>query len=377
MQVTDFIQFRREIHQNAELSGKEKETKKRIQNFICQFNPDEIIEVGKYGLIFAFKGAQPGPAIMIRSEMDALPIQEVNTFGHKSVHEGVSHKCGHDGHMAILANVAYRISRNRPEKGICYLLYQPAEEIGEGAKEVFNDPKFQALKIDRILALHNLPGFPKQLVLVKDGPFTPAVSSIAVKFQGKTSHAAEPEHGINPGAAMSEFLLKSLSLVQPDPNKSDFFLVTPIHMTLGEKNYGISAGYGEVHLTLRSIESDILSNHFEQLKSITRELAETNGLKIEIVTIEDFKANINQSAVVDGVRQAARELGYELQEMQAPMKWGEDFGLLTQQIPGAMFGIGSGENSPALHNDDYDFPDELIEVGARMFERVIQNFLAN
>ena len=377
MQIADFIQFRREIHQNAELSGHEKHTKERLRRFISAFHPSEIIEVGRYGLIFVFKGDLPGPSIMIRSEMDALPIQEVNTFTHKSIHKGVSHKCGHDGHMAILANVAYRLSTQPLKRGTCYLLYQPAEEIGEGAKEVFNDPVFQSLKIDRILALHNLPGFPKKAILVKNGPFTPAVSSIAVKFQGKTSHAAEPENGLNPGAAMSEFLLQCLALIQADPNKDDFFLVTPIHMTLGEKNYGISAGHGEVHLTLRSIQSTILSDRFEQIKRIAEILGKEAGLQISIETIEDFKANINESQVVDDVRQAAKELGMNLQEMQAPMKWGEDFGLLSQEIPGAMFGIGSGEESPALHNDDYDFPDDLIEVGGTLFERVIRNFLQN
>src|SRR5699024_926649 len=121
MQASDFIDLRRDIHQNPEVSGEEKETKQRILDFISKFKPDEVIEVGKYGLIFAYVGPSDGPSIMIRSEMDALPIQEINSFSHKSKTDGVSHKCGHDGHMAILANLAYRLSKKPLKKGTCYL----------------------------------------------------------------------------------------------------------------------------------------------------------------------------------------------------------------------------------------------------------------
>lgn len=375
MQPSHFIDFRREIHRNPEISGEEQETKKRVRAFLSQFHPHEVIDVGKTGLIFAFHGEGKGKSVMIRSELDGLPIQETNSFPHKSVKKGVSHKCGHDGHMAILANLAYRLSKRPLTKGSCYLLYQPAEETGEGAREVFHDERFEQLKVDRIIALHNLPGFPLGNIVVKNGPFTPAVSSIAILFKGKTSHAAEPENGNNPAAPIARFLLESLALNQTESTNRNFFLVTPIHMILGDKNYGISAGYGEVHLTLRSMDSAVLERESKRVESLARTIAIDKNLDIEIHYLQEFKANVNHPPIVDDIRKAAKSLKREVLELSTPMKWGEDFGLFSEHIPGAMFGLGAGENCPALHNPDYDFPDTLIEIGGEMFETIVRDFL--
>lgn len=375
MTIEAIIDFRKELHQHPEVSGNEKETKRRVRQFVQQFHPDDTIEVGRYGLIFVFKGKQKGKSILVRSELDALPIQEINDFDHRSVFDGVSHKCGHDGHMAILAALAYRLSQRPLERGTCYLLYQPAEETGEGAREVYHSDAFQQLKLDAVIALHNLPGFPKKSVVVKEGAFTPAVRSCIVKFHGKTSHAAEPENGKNPAEGMADFLKEALSYTQSDQNQKDFFLVTPICMTLGECSYGISAGYGEVHLTIRASYDSVLSKQSEALKLLAQKIAEGYGLRAEVAWVQSFSANINDKSLVDGVRRAAQTLGLQTIELPQAMKWGEDFGLFTESLPGTMFGIGAGIEMPALHNPDYDFPDELIETGSAMFEQIVKQFL--
>lgn len=375
LDIADFISFRRKLHQFPEVSGNEYETKKQVQAFMAQFKPDQVLEVGKTGLIFRFDGAKPGKSIMIRCELDALPIQEINEFEHQSTISGVSHKCGHDGHSVILARLASLIAKNRPAKGTIYLLYQPAEENGMGAKEVMEDAQFQKLKIDAVIALHNVPGFPLNQILIKPGAMTPAVSSIIVKFKGKTSHAAEPEKGFNPAQAMAEYIQGALLCSNPDVNQADFFLVTPIFISMGELSYGVSAGYGEVHLTIRAWDNQLLKEKSNQLEYLAKEITKRHLLEPEISWTQEFKANINDPQMVDLIKSAAQQLEMKIVDLDNPMKWGEDFGLFTEHYKGAMFGLGSGENCPALHNPDYDFPDELIETGSAIFKEIITQFL--
>lgn len=375
MELQDFIDFRHEVHQHPELSGEEYETKKRVARFIQMFNPDEIIEVGKTGLLFAFKGELPGKSIMIRAELDALPIQEINELPYKSIIENISHKCGHDGHLTILARLAFLLSQQKLIKGTAYLLFQPSEENGMGAKEVFASEKFREIHIDRVVALHNIPGYPIKSIILRNGSFTPAVRSIIVKFTGKTSHAAEPENGYNPGWAMADFLKEALTISNNNIHQDEFFLVTPVYTCMGEKSYGVSAGYGEVHLTVRSWRNNLLLEKSRILESLARKIGEENHLEIEIEWLQEFKANENKDEVVNDIRKAAKSLGLQIIERETPMKWGEDFGLFTELYEGAMFGLGSGENQAALHNPDFDFPDELIETGSLIFEKIVREYL--
>lgn len=375
MDIASFINFRKELHQHPEVSSQEAETKKKVFHFIQQFQPNEVIEAGDHGIIFRFGGKEKGKSIMIRAELDALPIQEVNDFEYKSINQGVSHKCGHDGHMAILARLAYRLSSQKLKRGSCYLLYQPAEETGEGAKAVFKSEAFQKISIDRIIALHNIPSYPLHSIIIKENAFTPAVSSIIVKFKGKTSHAAEPESGLNPAEAMAQYLQQAVSLTQSDWQKDDFFLITPVYQIMGEKSYGVSAGYGEVHLTIRAWDNDLLQQQSKRLEHIARNCCKEYGLEAAISWTQEFKANNNDPECVAAIRAAAQSCDLPIIERKKPMKWGEDFGLFTTKLKGAMFGLGSGENQPALHNPDYDFPDELIETGSRIFEKIVRDFL--
>ena len=373
--TTDFINFRKLLHQFPEVSCQEYETKKRVLNFIQQFNPDETIEVGKTGLLFRFDGNTKGKTILVRAELDALPIVEINDFDYRSTSEGVSHKCGHDGHMTILSKLAYLISQNKPEKGTIYLLFQPAEENGMGAIEVYADEQFKNLTIDAVVSLHNVPGFPLHQICIKKGAFTPAVRSIIVKFGGKTSHAAEPEKGYNPASAIAAYIQQSLAISNPNIEQDDFFLVTPIYIKMGEKSYGISAGFGEVHLTIRSWNNQLLEMQSQKLEIIAKEIATQYKLHPSVSYTQEFQANMNNESMVNIIESSAKKLHLNITTLPTPMKWGEDFGLFTENYIGAMFGLGSGEKQPALHNPDYDFPDELIETGSNMFHEIISTFL--
>ena len=371
--IEQLITLRKELHQNPELSGLEFNTSKKIANFLQKYNPTEIIHpIAKTGIIAVFIGKTTGPKTLIRCELDALPIQEINGFEHKSKFECVSHKCGHDGHMAILCGVASLLSDAQTLNGTVYLLFQPAEEDGEGAKKILNDPIFETIKPDFAFALHNLPGFPMGQIVVKENTFSCAVNSMIITLSGKTSHAAEPENGVNPALAISEITNAFNQKIQSDISKDTFCLITPIYINMGSKAYGVSAGFGEIHFTIRSNSNKHMDRIEADLVKVATAIANKHKLIVEINWTQQFRANENNVEAVELIKNAAKRNNFDLVKKETPFSWGEDFGLFTEHFPGAMFGLGAGENRPALHNPDYDFPDALIPAGAKMFYEIIK-----
>jgi amidohydrolase len=364
--------LRRTLHVHPELSHQERETAATIARYIRSLEPDElIINLGGHGVLATFDSGVAGPTLLFRSELDALPIDETNTFAHRSVTNGVSHKCGHDGHMAILCGFAASLSINRPKRGKVHVLFQPAEETGEGAQCVLDDPQFADIKPDLGGALHNFPGVPLHAIVVRDGVFTAAVVSLVLRFLGRTSHASQPELGINPTLAVAALVRESDALNLNEPSSPEFQLVTPVCVRVGSPAYGVSAGDGEVHLTLRAWDDGRLDRLREAVITIGQKLATQHHLQMTTETLQHFHANVNDASVTNLVRQAAHDNGFEVIEQPDPVKGGEDFGLFTSRFPCCMFGLGAGDDVTALHSPDYDFPDELIETGVRMFEGVM------
>ena len=170
-------EFRRALHQNPELSGQEVATAAKIYQELALLKPDLLLQkLGGHGLLAIFGNNPSQKTIFFRAELDALPIAEVNEFAHKSIHEQVSHKCGHDGHATILLGLAQKLASDRVNLRVNVgVLFQPAEEIGKGAIALLNDPNFEPFKPDYIFALHNLPGYPLHQIVVKEGSFTPEI----------------------------------------------------------------------------------------------------------------------------------------------------------------------------------------------------------
>lgn len=373
--LTLLTELRKTLHQYPEVSGKEVNTAQRIVSFLNEYPPDEMItEVGNNGIIAIYNGKKPGKKVLFRCELDALPIEEINTFSYRSVFDGVSHKCGHDGHMAILCGLAVELHHQRPESGNVILLFQPAEEDGSGAEKVFNDPKF-GVKPDFAFALHNLPGYPKHQIIIKNGTFTCAVNSMIIQLKGKTAHAGEPEKGINPTLAIAAIITEFNNQIQTDLSKENYCLVTPIYTRIGTKAYGVSAGDGEIHFTVRSNSNLQMRKVERTLENIVNKIANQDQLLPLINWVESFQANENNETVANHIRTAANSNDFDLLEKEFPFTWGEDFGLFTQQFPGAMFGLGSGTDTPALHNPDYDFPDEIITTGVAVFHTISKQIL--
>lgn len=371
--IMDLVAFRKELHRNPEVSQQEVETQRRIIQFLKE-NGIAGQPVGITGVMIVFDSGKSGKTIMLRSDHDALPIQEINDFEHKSLVDGVSHKCGHDGHTAIMCGVAEHFRDHPISKGKVILLFQPAEENGEGAKAVLADKHF-TFQPDLVFALHNLPKYPLHKVVCREGSFTAAAKSIIIKLDGKTSHAAEPELGINPAGAISDLVKMFEGVKQPDLNRDDFALTSPIYIHMGELSYGVTAGHGEIHYTLRTWNNETMDNLSKAILANTNEIVHSYSLESTISWTEEFSSNQNHPDAVKLINEAIQANGFESEERPTPFKWGEDFGLFTERHKGAMFGIGSGVDCPALHNPDYDFPDEIIPTGINMFTTIIAKAL--
>ncbi len=374
MTTEELTKIRKHLHKHPELSGDEYNTQAFVKTQLKELGIKEVLEVGKTGLAVFFRSKNPGKKVMLRADMDALPIKETNTFEYKSIYPEVSHKCGHDGHTTIMLGLAAQLHKQENSCGEVCLIFQPAEEKGRGAQQILSDENFD-FDADMVFALHNVPAYPKHTIVCRKGSFTPAVKSVIFKLNGKTSHAAEPEKGINPGLAIAEILHLSKTLTVDNLDRDDFALITMVHVNMGEKAYGISAGYGEVHFTIRTWTNNVMDNLTDRLLDSANSIADKHLLEISEEWLEVFEANENDEAAVEIVKASAQELGLEYEDRKTPFKWGEDFGLYTQKYRGLMFGLGAGLDCPALHNPDYDYPDEITKTGIDMFNSILKHAL--
>lgn len=292
------VEFRHTLHQFPEVSGNEKQTAQRVKDFIRQYHPDKIIEdIGTYGLAFYFEGKHPGPVLAIRSELDALPVHEINEMAYRSETDGVGHKCGHDGHIAMIAGLAERFSNEPPERGTVVLLYQPEEETGTGALKMLKDEKMQNIAPDYMVSLHNLPGYPMGTVVCREGVFASASVGMIMRLKGKTSHAAEPENGNSPSMAMSEIITYIEKLTAHAPKLRDFGLATVIHAFVGERAFGTTPGYAEVMATLRAYHNEDLDILKETARNFAAKCAEKYQLEIGFEWVEEFSTTYNSSEI--------------------------------------------------------------------------------
>ncbi len=365
--------LRKELHRHPELSGEEKKTASRIKNFLSKQSPDEIITgIGGHGLAAVFDSKDGGPAVLFRADLDALPIEEVNSFDHRSKTEGVSHKCGHDGHMAILAGVSMVLKKKRPQSGKIILLFQPEEETGQGAEKVIKDEKYSGIKPDLAFACHNLPGFERNSIIIKEGPFASASKGMIIDLKGRSSHAAHPEQGNSPVTMMCE-LMKGLNRIGGKSSVyDDFALITIIHARLGERAFGTNPGRASVMATLRTYLDSDLEKMTAMAENLAGKLSRKHSIEASINYTEEFPATINGSRASNLVTQAISLSGAKSHKISEAFRWSEDFGHFTADTEAALFGIGAGVDHPSLHNHDYDFPDDITGTGIEMFCRIAE-----
>lgn len=369
--------LRHQLHQNPELSGKEKQTARRLVRFLKPLQPDVLVEkLGGYGVMAVFDSGQPGPEVLFRADMDALTINETNEFEYCSQTHGVSHKCGHDGHSAILAGLAAYISANRPAKGRFLLLFQPAEETGTGAASVLADPVFSRFNPDYCFALHNLPGYDQNTIVVRNGTFAAASRGMVIRLKGRTSHASEPEKGQSPAATMTKLMtnLPHLSGSGTAFGFNDFALLTLVYGSLGTPAFGTSPGEALIMATLRAYLDKDMEILTAKAVEMVKDLTEKQKLAYEISFTEEFPATMNHIDAVNIVTEAASGLQLKVVEAVLPVRWSEDFAHFALRSKAALFGIGAGISHRPLHDPDYDFPDSIIPEGVSLWVAIYQKF---
>lgn len=371
-------EFRHYLHSEPELSGSEIKTSSKILNFLKETSPsDTITGIGGHGVAAIYNSGQEGPTVLLRADMDALPIQESNTFDYKSVSNGVAHLCGHDGHSTILVGVGHYLKSIPITKGKVVLLFQPAEEVGRGAAAVIADPKFNLIKPDYAFALHNLPGFEKGSVFLRNQTFASASTGLIAKLKGLSSHAAHPEDGNSPDKALAKIMLELNEVTTHKTTFKDFALLTIIHAKLGEIAFGTTPGKATLMATLRTYLDSDMEILKAEAENIIRRIAKEHDLNQEISYTEEFPATINSANTTSIVSDAATKLGIPVKNLEQPFRWSEDFGYFTQVCPATLFGIGSGVNHPQLHNEDYDFPDDIIEPSILLFAEILNSILSH
>ena len=307
--------------------------------------------------------------------MDALPIPDRLEKGYVSHTDGLGHKCGHDGHMAILCGVAAGLSASPPLRGEVVLLFQPAEETGEGAALILADQEFQRLRPDVAYALHNLPGFRAGSVVIRDGCFASASRGMVIHLAGESAHAAEPHKARSPGLAVAGLIEGISALPQTCCPLDEACKATVIHARLGERAFGTTPGEAVVMATLRTHSEETMGSLAAAAEKLAASAAEPLGLDVRVSWTEEFPATINTPESAGLVREVAREAGFEIVERSVPFPWSEDFGHFTREFGGALFGLGAGENHAPLHNSGYDFPDSLLQPGRDLLERLVRRYL--
>ena len=369
-------ELRRELHRAAETSGGEVETAARLVRELETLTPDALVEhLGGHGVAAAFDAAEDGPTVLLRADMDALPIEDEAVAAHASRTRGVAHKCGHDGHMAIAVGVARLLARQKPQRGRFVVLFQPAEETGEGAAAVISDPAFARLRPDIALAAHNLPGYELGRVVLRAGIFACASRGLSIELAGATAHAAEPQRGRSPALAVSQIVAAWTGARQLFTGLDESAQATVIHAAVGRPAFGTSPGDGRVMATLRAASDAAIDALEVKLRLVAERIAAAWELDRSFAVEEPFPATVNHPEVVAGLVETARALNFAITEPDRPFAWSEDFGHFGSVCPSALVGLGSGGNVPALHHPHYDFPDALVPYGVALLEAAVRRWL--
>lgn len=376
--VDEIRSLRHKIHRFPELSGEEVVTTALVKTLLERYKPDAI-QTGPEGkgVWAVFDSGKPGPVVLFRADLDALPLEETTDLPYASSNAGVSHKCGHDGHTAILAGFAAVVAENPPLKGKLILLFQPAEETGMGAKAIVENPAFQALLPDYSFAMHNLPGYAAGSVVVRVGTFAAASRGMVIRLKGCTSHASEPEKGQSPAMVMAKLMSNLPRLAHQKQKKAfeDFVLLTLIHANLGSPAFGTSPGDAMLMATLRAYRNEDMDTMCQMAEEMVCKASESAGLQYSITYTEEFPATINHPEAAVIVVEAAKNSGLELNNAVLPFRWSEDFAHFGRISKAVLFGIGAGEEHPPLHHPDYDFPDHIIPAAIKMWGGIYERLM--
>jgi len=367
--------LRRTLHQCPEAAGNEIRTANIIATFLRAYKPDHLLQnIGGWGVAAIFNGHAVGPTLMVRCELDALQLEAKDNAPLGDMMADCAHLCGHDGHMAMVAGLAPLFSHDRPASGRLVLLFQPAEETGEGALRVIADPRFNEIRPDMAIGIHNLPGFPLGQVVYRAGTFACTSIGMEIFLRGQASHAAHPENALSPMGCLREILSQLPKLTDKRGERGPR-LVTITHAALGQPSFGSTPGQAVVYATLRTASAVDLNQLRADAERIVYECANQCGLNVELCWRDHFPETVNDPELVEALASGCRALEISAREHDRPFRWSEDFGHFASVCPINFFGLGIGEEAPGLHQPDYYFADEVIPTGVSIYDRVIRDLL--
>ncbi len=367
--------LRRDIHAHPELGFEEQRTSDLIAGTLTQWGIPVHRGLGKTAVVGIVKSGSGQRALGLRADIDALPIAEHNTFAHASVHPGKMHACGHDGHIAMLLAAAKYLSTHRNFDGTVYLIFQPAEEGGGGAREMIKDGLFDLFPMEAIFGIHNWPGIPVGQFALKSGPVFASSNEFKITIRGRGAHAAMPHHGIDPVPVACQMIQAFQTIITRNKPPIDPGVISVTMIHAGETTNVIPRDC-ELQGTVRTFTPGVLDMIEQRMRQIAEATCQAFGATSEFTFRRNYPPTINHRKETEFVRNVLSNLvgAGNVQEFEPTMA-AEDFSFFLLQKAGCYFVIGNGDGPRTLHNPNYDFNDALIPLGGSMWVRLAETWL--
>ncbi|MER8401686.1 M20 aminoacylase family protein [Mesorhizobium sp. M1348] len=368
---------RQHLHAHPELSFQEHETAAYVAERLESWGYEVTRNVGGLGVVGRLRQGS-GRSIAIRADMDALPITEATNLLYASQASGKMHACGHDGHTTMLLGAAEYLARTRHFNGTVNLIFQPAEEAGKGsgAQAMIADGLFERFPCDAIFGLHNHPGAPTGSFLMRAGPLMAASDTVTIKITGRGGHASRPHLTVDPIVAAANIVMTLQTVVSRNVNPIETAVVTvgTIH---GGTASNVIPEHAEITLSVRSFSAEIRDTLEKRIRSIAALVAQAHGATVEIDYERGYPVLINSEGETSFATDVAVELVGQDKVSVCPLIPGsEDFSYFLEHKPGCFLRLGNGEDSAILHSSKYDFNDGNLTVGAALWARLTERFLA-
>jgi len=378
--------LRRDLHAHPELCFEEHRTADLVAARLTEWGIPIHRGLGRTGVVGIVKGGDSPRAIGLRADMDALPMQEFNTFAHASRHPGKMHACGHDGHTAMLLAAAQHLARNRPFDGTVYLIFQPAEEGGGGAREMIKDGLFEQFPMEAVFGMHNWPGAPVGSFAASPGPVMASSNEFKIIIRGKSGHAALPHNTIDPVPVACQMVQAFQTIITRNKKPIDTAVISVTMIHAGEAT-NVVPDSCEIQGTVRTFTTPVLDLIERRMRQIAEHLCAAHDCACEFAFERNYPPTINAAREANFAREVMADIvGADNVQVQEPTMGAEDFAYMLQAKPGAYCFIGNGEGAHRdighgggpcmLHNTSYDFNDDLIPLGATYWVRLAEAWFA-
>ena len=388
-QAAGIAAVRRDIHAHPELCFEEVRTADVVAQKLTEWGIPIHRGLGKTGVVGIVKGRDGGAsgrAIGLRADMDALPMQEFNTFAHASQHHGKMHACGHDGHTAMLLAAAQHFAKHRNFDGTVYLIFQPAEEGGGGARVMIEDGLLEQFPMQAVFGMHNWPGMPVGTFAVSPGPVMASSNEFKIVITGKGGHAAMPHTGIDPVPIACQMVLAFQTIVSRNKKPIDAGVVSVTMVHTGEAT-NVVPDHCELQGTVRTFSLEVLDLIERRMRQVAEHTCAAHEATCSFEFVRNYPPTINSAPEAAFARRVMQGIVGDAQVLdQEPTMGAEDFAFMLQALPGAYCFIGNGEGDHRaighgggpcmLHNPSYDFNDDLIPLGATYWVQLARQWLA-